>query len=262
MSIFMILFMSFTVMSAETAESIMNKNEEVRKFDRLQADGKIIVGGGSRKELTKTFTWWREIQSDKVHFNTKTLFLTPKEVENQCILFLEASGTSNEILMYLPTYKKTRIIENDQQNGSFMASDFSYADITSLHVEDYTFKLVKEEKCPLAAAGADKTTCFLIESTPKEASTIARTGYSKTLTWIRKDNYMSNQIHYFDSSNNKTKELSIYDLTETSKGHFFSTNMRMTVLKNKQYTTIEFTNINSPSKSFDKKLFSKKFLGK
>ena len=67
-----------------------------------------------------------------------------------------------------------------------MGTVFNYSDIEQHHAADYRQSLQKTEACP-----ADpQVQCYVIESTPASDTVKERTGYSKSVQWIRADNYM------------------------------------------------------------------------
>lgn len=240
-----------------TAKDVMAKNEKARQTLSLKAEGKIIIDGGTRKRQEKTFTWWRQIQKDQVHFNTLTLFHTPATVKGQAILFLEESGEKNEILMWLPTFKKTRIIESSQQNSSFMASDFTFSDITALQNEDYTFTESGLESCP----NTQKVKCYKITSKLKNPKSAERLGYHKLILWIRQDNSMTDRVHYLDQADKVFKQLDTTEPMPINPGKFFFTKLNMKNLTNGQFTILEFTGVDWKTAIPDSR-FYKQRLGK
>lgn len=262
MFIFLLLFPSLTLINEcfaqkWTAKDVMAKNEKARQTLSLKAEGKIIIDGGTRKRQEKTFTWWRQIQKDQVHFNTLTLFHTPATVKGQAILFLEESGEKNEILMWLPTFKKTRIIESSQQNSSFMASDFTFSDITALQNEDYAFSEKSLESCP----NVTKIKCYQIDSSLKNPQSAQRLGYHKLILWIRQDNSMTDRVHYLDESGKVFKQLDTTGPVAINPGKFFFTKLEMKNLTNAQFTILEFTDIDWKTPIPDSRFYKQK-LGK
>ena len=253
------LLASSSVFSAVNwkASEIMKKNEAARKVTELQANGKIIIDGGARKRMEKTFTWWRKLQKDGIHYNTLTKFHTPSTVKDQSILFLEAEGDKNEILMYLPAFKKTRIVESSQQNASFMASDFSFTDITALQNEDYIYTELGSVKCP----NDTKVECYKINAQIKNPRSVERLGYSKLVLWVRNDNFISDRVHYYNQAGKLFKELDSTEITPLSKTTYFTNRLHMKNVTNGQFTIIEFSNVNA-NKNIPENRFYKQRLGK
>ncbi len=235
--------------AAMSANDIMNKNEEVRRLNDITANAMIITGGANTTERKKKFTWWRKLTSDKIHFNTLTRFHEPAEVRNEGILFLEHDLDNNDVLLYLPTYKKIRRVERNNQSGSFMGSELSYADIATPHADDYDFKSLRNEKCP-----SNQTDCEVIQAIPKRTDTIDRTGYSKSIQWIRLDNYMSEKIEHYnkDSILYKLIEASEIKLVDSKDNKWMAHKLKVTNQKTSKYTYLEFTNVKANTNISDR----------
>lgn len=241
---------------ADSAVDIMKKNEDVRKVKDVTSSATLITGlKGS--ERTKKFTWWRKLTSDGTHFNTFTRFHEPAEIKNEGILFLEHESDNADVFLYLPTFKKIRRVERSSQSGSFMGSEFSYADIATPHFDDYTFKFIKDEEC------APKVTCSVIEATPKREETKERTGYSKTIQWVRKDNFMVQKAENFGIDGSLYKKITASDITEVdTKDHkWMSLTVKIENLKNSKYTELKFLNVKA-NQGIDDAIFTQNNLSK
>ncbi len=255
LSLFVLLILSSSFAKESfDPDAIMKKNQAARQIPSITALGTIITDGGSRKRLEKTFTWWRQLQKDKTHFNTLTKFHTPANVKGQSILFLEAASEKNEILMWLPTFKKTRIIESSQQRSSFMGSDFSFSDITALQNEDYTYKATGLETCP----NENKLKCYKIQASLKNSAAVARLGYSNLTLWMRPDNNMTDRVHYHDESGKLFKELNTTQIQSAGAGLYFSQYLEMKNLSNGQFTIISFSKVDTQTPVPDKRFFKQR----
>jgi hypothetical protein len=193
-----LVFLCIFCLSANAAnpdpKGIMEKNELARKVKEIVAKAELKTYGGDKKDNAKEFTWQRKLQSDGVRYSTLTRFHSPPTIKGQGILILERPGSENEIMLYLPTYKKVRRVENQEQSGSFMGSIFSYSDMATPQLNDYKYKFVKEEKCPVDG----KATCFVVEQWAESESIKQRQGYSRWVNWINKETYMVDQREYYD----------------------------------------------------------------
>lgn len=240
-------------------KEIMRKNEEARRLKEVVSSVILTTGGTTAQTRIKKFTWWRKLKPNQVHFNTLTRFHEPAEVKNEAILFLENSGDENEVLLYLPTYKKIRRVERNNQSSSFMGSEFSYADIATPHVDDFDFKLLRTEACPMNKA----IKCWVIESVPVQEKTKNRTGYSKSHQWVRQDNFMIEQAEHYDRENQLWKKLNAtkIQLVEKTEKKWMSLFVKIENLKNKKFTTLEFSNVKVNSGIPDS-LFAPQNLGK
>jgi outer membrane lipoprotein-sorting protein len=226
-----------------SAHEIMSKNEQARKFQDLSSQSTLKTGGGRRKPSEKQFNWWRKLSSDGVHFDTLTRFNAPPENRGEAILFLEKPDSKNEILLYLPAFKKVRRVEVQQQSSSYMGSDFSYSDIAAIHVDDYEHTLLKEEPCPNPKENPGS--CYVIQSVPANDTVRERTHYSKMVSWIRKDIFMGAQIEYYDLDGKLLKHLDISETRKDDPKHetYFSHALLMKNLQNEQSTSLHFDSV-------------------
>lgn len=220
----------------------MMKNEENRRVKEFEARSKLTTGntsGGSAK--VKDFTLWRKVQGDGVHNSTMTRFHAPAEVRNEGILIIENSSGKNDVLLYLPNFKKTRRVESQQQSGSFMGSVFSYSDIATPHVDDYTYKTVGTEKCE----GDPKLTCTKIEAIPANEDVRERTGYSKSFVWVRPDNFMVERAEYFQAEGKPWKSLKATEIKmiDAKNKKWLAHSLSITNQISKEYTHLQFSNV-------------------
>ena len=219
----------------------MIRNEEARKIQDVQSNASITTGGGGAAEKIKTFTWWRKLTGDKIHYNTLTRFHTPAEVRGEGILFLERENNQNDVQMYLPAYKKVRRVESQQQSGSFMGSEFSYADIATPHVEDYSHKMQKDSD----SCGAEhpNVRCYVIESIPASDEVKERTGYSKTIQWVRQDNFMGAKADFYGLDGEIKKRMQSTEIKEVDPSHrkWMAHHVRIENAKSNKFTTLQFS---------------------
>ena len=239
----LILLRAPELKAAMSADEIMKRNEDARKVNEVQSDATLTSTDKAGQAKVKQFTWWKKLGSDQVHFNTLTRFHLPAEIRGEGILFLEHENNENEVLMYLPNFKKIRRVESQQQSSSFMGSEFSYSDIATPHLDDYKYKLIREENCPEEQGAALK--CAVIESTPVSDSVRERTGYSKQLGWVRQDNFMMAQGEYYDLEGNLLKK---YQSTETKlvdplKKKWLSHRLKIENVKNGRSTLLQFVEV-------------------
>jgi outer membrane lipoprotein-sorting protein len=234
---------------------IMTKHEDARRIAEFtgQATMRSERPGAEAKE--KKFTIWSKLKADGVRFNTLTRFSAPAEVKNEAILFLENDRGENDILLYLPAYQKVRRVERSQQSSSFMGSDFSYSDITTPHVEDYRYTLKGEEACP-GAAGS----CYKIEGVPATPAVRERTGYSKVLSWVRKDNFMIVRNENFGHDEKPAKHSALSEIKKLATGKWLAHRIEV-VSATGGRTVLEFKDVKTDAKIPDA-IFTQQSLAK
>jgi hypothetical protein len=238
------IFCGNTLAAGLSAKEIMQKNDDARRVNDLKTEARLTTGTeGTSGDKIKDFTLWRKIQSDKIHNSSLSRFHTPAEVRNEGILIIENGSGRNDVLMYLPNFKKVRRVESQQQSGSFMGSAFSYSDIATPHVEDFNYRLAKEEKCP--GAEASGAMCSVIECTPANDDIKERTGYTKTMTWVRQDNFMVVHADYYDLDRALLKNLNASEnkIVDIRNKKWLAYHLEIHNLKTKEFTILEFSKV-------------------
>lgn len=118
--------------------------------------------------------------------------------------------------LYLPAMKKTRRISGSSAKKEyFMGSDFTYDDMGNRSVDADEHVLLREENL-------DGFPCYVVESTPKDEDAL----YSRTVGWIRKDNYIAQKVMFYDRMGTLMKELQVADV-EQIDGIWTATRMTM-----------------------------------
>jgi outer membrane lipoprotein-sorting protein len=223
-----------------TAKEIMQKNEQARKIEQMVTKTRITTGN-----KVKEFTLWRKKHEDGVHNKTFTRFHSPAEVRNEGILIVENESGRNDVLIYLPTFKKIRRVETQQQSGSFMGSVFSYSDIATPHVEDYDYQLIKEESCPSVEAKTIR--CYVIDAKPVNEDIRDRTGYIQSKIWVRSDNFMMVSAEYTGLQGKLIKKLKASQLkmVDAVKKTWHSHYVEMENVITGEKTTLEFLSLDT-----------------
>jgi len=126
-------------------------------------------------------------------------FLSPADVKNTSFMnWSYDSDKSDDQWIYLPALKKIKRISSDSKNDYFMGSDFTYDDLGDRKLDADNHKFIKEETI-------DGQVCYVVESVSKDEDYM----YSKTKTWIRKDNFIGKKKEFYDEDGDLLKVLSI-----------------------------------------------------
>ncbi|MDO8453143.1 MAG: outer membrane lipoprotein-sorting protein [Sulfurimonas sp.] len=133
----------------------------------------------------------------------KTLvgFLYPIDIKDTKLLSYEEIGEDDKQWLYLPALKRVKRISSGDKSGSFMASEFSYEDISSQNYKKYSYleevqKIVK-----------DDAEYFVITRVPKDKES----GYLKQVLYIDTQTYLAKFGAYFDKQNRLLKEVSFLE---------------------------------------------------
>ncbi len=140
-------------------------------------------------------------------------------------------GKDDDSWLYMPALRKARRISGSKKNDNFMGTEFTYDDMGSRNIEEYNYKLLKEENIN----GND---CWVVESTPKEKGSF----YSKIVSWIRKDVLISEKVEFYDRKGNLMKVLTNSEFKKLD-GFWIIQKMEMSNLQTKRKTIIELSNV-------------------
>jgi hypothetical protein len=172
----------------QTANQIVDRMLKQDPFGWDEAETTVrmtlVEAGGAKRE--RVMENLRRRKNGKAQSVMR--FRAPQEVAGTAFLMLERDKGESEQHIYLPGLKRTRRIVGREREGSFMGSDFSYADLEQRDVRDSTHKRLPDEE-----VGGVKT--YVIESTPTKSPT-----YGKIETWIRQDNFLPLRIRFYDKS--------------------------------------------------------------
>ncbi|MCK9548399.1 MAG: outer membrane lipoprotein-sorting protein [Sphaerochaeta sp.] len=177
-----ILMVASTLFAASlSANQIMTKVIDTQKADTAALDLKLtlIEANGTQRE--------RRIQtlSKTVGDETSsiTVFLSPESVRNTRFLSKEVNGQTEQYI-YLPALKRVKRIASSEEGGSFMGSDFSYADMasTTYDTDEAIHTLIGED-----------TTTYTVQSVPNK-----KTVYGKNVVVVDKSNFLPLKVEFYD----------------------------------------------------------------
>jgi len=149
--------------------------------------------------------------------HTLIRFLSPADVQGTSFLLIEQKDADDDQYLYLPALKRTRRIAGSQKSGSFMGSDFSYADMESRDVADSTWKRHADEKI----GPAD---CYHVEATPKKPDD---EDYARTEHWIHKQTSLPLRIRFFGKKGGKLAKTLFVEEFKKIDGRWLVTKARM-----------------------------------
>lgn len=122
----------------------------------------------------------------------------------------EETGKEADQWMYLSALGKAKRIvssnENEPKSGSFFGSEFSYEDMEQPQLDNYQYKLLKDE---VVYQGRR---CWVLEvkPTPQHAP---KTNYSRSINWIDKERMLQLKSLSYDRQGRKIKRLTAHKVT-------------------------------------------------
>lgn len=213
----------------------------------------IDKNGNTRERTIRSFS--RDVGEDT---HTIMFFESPADVKDTGFLTYDYDDDDkdDDQWLYLPALKKTKRIASGDKSGSFMGSDFNYADMTDRKLDLYDYTLMQETE-------VDGVKVWQIESIPNDDDEIDETGYTKSIVFVRQDNYVVIRSVNWVKKGNRLKYFDVKKL-EQIDGIWVPTEMHMTTKKGK--ATLHKTVLKSRDVRFnqeiDEDLFSVRQLEK
>jgi len=223
--------MAYQPASAQlTGQQIMEKVYNNPSGDDTQGSLTMTLTNNRGEQRVRTL---RQYIKDDGKVEKKIMFfVTPADVKNTSFMnWSYTDGRSDDQWIYLPALKRIKRISSEGKSDYFMGSDFTYDDLGDRHPNQDNHKLLREET-------VDGKDCYVVESTPKEDDYM----YSKTITWVMKDNYLGLKREFYDDRGKLLKVLTIkkYDKVD---GFWTILETEMHNVQKDHRTNIKFTDV-------------------
>lgn len=245
-----------TSLFAITAQEIAQKVHDRDEGDNAISNMKMILIDKSNSERVRELKRFSKNKGDdtlKLMF-----FLSPSDVKDTAFLTYdyEDSNKDDDQWLYLPALQKVKRIASSDKSSSFMGSDFTYSDMTSRNVADYSYKIMKEVNVQ-----GHKTWQMMV--VPKSEKVVDETGYTKSIVFVRQDNFVIVQALHYVKAGKKLKYMQVKDL-EKIDGIWTIKEIQMLTKKGKKTlhkTIFQFSDVKY-NQDLDESLFSTRTLKK
>ncbi len=224
-----LLILPLSASAEMSGRDIMQKVKDRDDGENAVMDMQMLLindSGDTRERHIRSFR--RDAPENPKDTQSIMFFLSPANVEDTGFLTYDYDDGSkdDDQWLYLPALKKVKRIAAADKSGSFMGSDFTYADMSSPDLDDYTYEVMKETE-------VDGHKVWQILSTPKTDDEIKRTGYTKSVTFVRQDNYVVVRSVNWLEKGGRLKFMEVKKL-EQIDGIWTPLEMVMTTKKGKQ----------------------------
>jgi hypothetical protein len=209
-----------------TARQIMERVDARDDGDNSTQDLEmILIDKHGNQRVRELRAFGRDVGKDEYSL---LFFLSPADVKDTGFLTYDYDEPlrDDDQWLYLPALNRTKRIASSDKSGSFMGSDFSYADMTDRPLDHYQFTLMKETE----VAGQP---AWQIEAVPITEHEKDETGYTKSVLFVRKDNYVVVRSVAWVKKGKRLKYFDVKKL-EQIDGIWIATDMTMTTKKGKQ----------------------------
>ena len=215
----LLCLLPFSLLAETTEEKGLAIAREADKrdsgFQQFTQDIEMILKNKQGKESTRMIRA-KTLEVDGDGDKSLTIFDSPRDVQGTALLSFTHKQGPDEQWLYLPALKRVKRIASDNKSGTFMGSEFAYEDITSQEVEKYTYKFIRDDTF-------DGMEVFVFERYPVDK----KSGYTRQIIWMDKENYKERKIEYFDRKNSPLKTLLLTDYNLYKDKYYRAHNMYM-----------------------------------
>jgi len=220
--------------SADDGFDIMQKSHNVYEGDDSKSSMKMeLINKKGKKRVREVIVWTLERKEED---KSLMVFMAPASDKGSSFLTWEHREKDDDQWLYLPVLKKVKRISAAEKHKSFMGTDFSYNDFTPPHPAKFVHQLTGEE-------AVEGQACYVIESIHKthtddpEYKKQRKYQYTRSQSWIRKDNYLLVKSIMFDKKGKRYKLFSATDIKQVD-GVWTAMSMKMENLKNGHHTIL------------------------
>lgn len=228
-------------------KQISEKAKTNSEFDALEMVSTLkIIDAKGRERIRKTSS-----VTKKFGDVNKTLFkfLSPADVKGTGMLIFDYDNKNDDMWIYMPALRKTRRIVSSEKGKNFMGSEFTNADMTAPNIDDYTYKLLGEEK-------VNGVMCWKIENTPISEEAADENGFSKKVAYIGQANFLTYKVDIYNLDDELEKEMYIsgYEMIDATNKKYMAKQMKVVNLLNGRVSIMIIENVqlgtNLPENTF------------
>ena len=237
-----------------SAKEIMHRSLSLKQSTYFSAEITMTL---INRQKTRRYKKMKSYSSS-LNSTTKTVsfFTAPSNVVGTAFLSIKEKDSDASRWMYLPAVKKTKRMGTSESKESFMGSDFTYADLSQVDSKKYNFKKLPDVKDKEASY-------YVIEARAKSQTEKNRSGYKKTIHYVRKDNFLITRSIFFAEDEKLMKFLKVSRF-ETVNGILIPTQSIMVSKVSGKFhhkTIMTMTNIDNKTK-LPQSLFTQRSLEK
>jgi len=173
-----------------TGRDIMEQQQARHALKNETSTLVIVLVDKEGASTTRVLRRWSKDVGEGL-FRTLMVFQEPRDIAGTALLSWQLAEGQNKQWLYLPGQEGLRRIASQGRKSYFMGTDFTYEDLQPDALDQYQYTITGSEV-------VDGEPCYLIEITPASKEKERESGYSKRLTWIRKDILYPVKIEFYD----------------------------------------------------------------
>jgi len=211
--LFLLISLPLIIMGQDKASEIMDRSRDAMKVESFEAVASLKITdskGRIRERSNITASKSFEDGTEKRLIR----FLSPADVKGTTMLIYDYDKGQDDMWIYLPALNRKRRIISSEKSKSFMGSEFTNADMSSPPTEDFTHRIIEDNK--------DE---YIIESIPIDSNKEDEYGYTRKLSFIDKENLVASKMDFYNTFNELFKTIEIKNTTKVSNNKYIISNM-------------------------------------
>jgi len=167
------------------ARAIVEESQRRSEARFYQYDG-LLQSYDTNNTVTEK-RWVIDRQGSHGQSKSVLRFTAPPEVKGVALLIFNHPDRASDQWMWTPAIERDRRIAFQDRSTRFFGTDFTFEDLEERDVDQYDHAM-------LGADTIDGAACWKIQSTPKKTRS---SQYTRSIVWIRKDNYTTVRLDNF-----------------------------------------------------------------
>jgi len=191
-----------------TGLEIATKSDAAQRSDTDHSVMTMTLENSRGQQRVRTIEGYSQELDDEVEHRFAR-FVKPSDVKDTTLLTYDYDEQDDDIWLYLPALKKVKRILSSNKTDYFMGSDFTYWDMENLDLVNWQYEVKGSEVI-------DGVDCYIVEATPITDDERDESGYTKTVSWIAKSDYIPRKVEMHDTKDRLAKRLTTADIRPTS----------------------------------------------
>lgn len=179
--------MRLTETTPATGEWVARQIEErdTGRDGRFEMEMKLYDRRGRETLRRLSLLSHRDGQRDKVLLR----FSYPDDIRDTAFLAIENASGEDDRFLYLPSLGRSRRISAQEKQESFVGSDLTYEDISGRRLEDYTYRLLRQELL-------EASRCYVLESIAIDQ----KAKYPRAISWVDQETFVVRKADIYDAA--------------------------------------------------------------
>jgi hypothetical protein len=234
---------------AEIMSKVDKKNEITHEY-KLQAMTLIDRKGNEKQRVLRQY----RLQDAEGLNKYLMVFDQPSAVAGVALLTLQQADGDDLQYLYLPAHgKRLKRTAKGNNSNSFLGTDFTFEDLSSDDMDNYTHKRQEDTKI-------QETACFVVDSYPKGQQRQKDSAYLYRRIYVNQEHFYIMSVDYYNKRGKLLKQLSLSDFKMLKPGVWRASDQLMHTLKSQHKTLVKILERDIDAAKVTSNLFTKRWI--